>query len=97
MALINCPECKKEVSDQAAACSHCGHPIATQKHDPTAATVPPKTTEVKPRKRNIQKLFAVLLTLVSLVAAIATGGKMYWILLFLVGLAWFIVLRILRD
>ncbi len=27
MALINCPECEREVSDQAVACPHCGHPI----------------------------------------------------------------------
>lgn len=27
MALINCPECEREVSDQALACPHCGHPI----------------------------------------------------------------------
>lgn len=28
MALINCPECKREVSTMAAACPHCGYPIA---------------------------------------------------------------------
>ena len=27
MALIHCPECGKEVSDQAAACVHCGYPL----------------------------------------------------------------------
>jgi len=27
MALIHCPECRREVSDQAAACPGCGHPI----------------------------------------------------------------------
>src|SRR5512146_1127790 len=27
MALINCPECEREVSDQAVACPHCGYPI----------------------------------------------------------------------
>lgn len=27
MALINCPSCATEVSDQAAACPRCGHPI----------------------------------------------------------------------
>lgn len=31
MALINCSECGKEVSDKAAACPHCGNPIATEK------------------------------------------------------------------
>lgn len=27
MALIGCPECKKEISDQAVLCPHCGYPI----------------------------------------------------------------------
>ena len=27
MALINCPECGKEISDAAASCPHCGYPI----------------------------------------------------------------------
>lgn len=27
MALINCPECGKEISDKAASCPHCGNPI----------------------------------------------------------------------
>ena len=29
MPLINCPECGTEVSDKAAACPNCGHPINT--------------------------------------------------------------------
>jgi predicted amidophosphoribosyltransferase len=28
MALINCPECNKEISDMAESCPHCGFPIA---------------------------------------------------------------------
>ena len=27
MALIQCPECKGEVSDQASSCPHCGYPL----------------------------------------------------------------------
>ena len=27
MALISCPECSHEVSDQAVACPHCGYPL----------------------------------------------------------------------
>ena len=27
MALIKCRECKKDVSDKAAACPHCGRPV----------------------------------------------------------------------
>ena len=30
MALINCPECKKDISDKAASCPHCGCPVNPQ-------------------------------------------------------------------
>lgn len=33
MALINCPECGKEVSDKATACIHCGFPLDMNKLD----------------------------------------------------------------
>ena len=29
MALINCPECNNEISDQASSCPHCGCPVGT--------------------------------------------------------------------
>lgn len=31
MALINCPECRKQVSDQAEKCPNCAYPITAQK------------------------------------------------------------------
>lgn len=31
MALIKCPECRKEISDKATACPNCGVPIANKK------------------------------------------------------------------
>ena len=52
---------------------------------------------VTTRKFNLQKLFAVLLVIISLVALIATKGLVVWSLLFAGGIAWFIVLRILKD
>ena len=33
MALIHCPECGKEVSDQAPACIHCGYPLAKAREE----------------------------------------------------------------
>ena len=41
MALINCPECGKEVSSVAMSCPSCGHPIAEPNQPPTQ-TLPPK-------------------------------------------------------
>lgn len=32
MALIKCPECSREVSEQANSCPHCGFPIKKQSH-----------------------------------------------------------------
>jgi hypothetical protein len=54
MALINCPECKKEVSDTLAACPHCGFQL--KKPGKKAAINP-----AKPRKKN--GLRNVLITL----------------------------------
>jgi hypothetical protein len=36
MALIKCPECQREISENATACPHCGNPIAA------SSPVPPK-------------------------------------------------------
>ena len=88
MALINCPECNKQISDKATACPHCGNPIA---EPPTNQQAP-----VQVKKFNIQKLFAVLLTIFSLIALMATASP-YWIGPFIAGIVWFIIIRILKD
>jgi hypothetical protein len=43
MALINCPECNKEVSDTALTCPHCGY----QLKKPASVTPPAKKTDRK--------------------------------------------------
>jgi len=35
MALIKCPECEKEISDQAPTCPHCGAPLKQTESNPT--------------------------------------------------------------
>ena len=37
MALIRCPECNREISDQAAACPGCGYPLIRTASDETEA------------------------------------------------------------
>lgn len=49
MALINCPECGKEISDKAPACPHCGCPVVI---------APPEPTEDDIRKQTIERLNA---------------------------------------
>ena len=56
MALINCPECGKEISDRATACPHCGCPVETRSETspitipdpPVIPLEPPVTTENTP-------------------------------------------------
>ena len=38
MALINCVECKKMISDKAVICPRCGFPMASQKNETTSGT-----------------------------------------------------------
>ena len=45
MALITCPECKQQISDQATSCPNCGYPLA-QSGDPLGCT--PQNTEPEP-------------------------------------------------
>ncbi|MCG5535734.1 zinc ribbon domain-containing protein [Ectothiorhodospira mobilis] len=45
MALIECPECGRQVSDKAPTCPNCGVPIASQ---PPYATAQPQESEQQP-------------------------------------------------
>lgn len=47
MGLINCPECNKQVSDKAATCPQCGHPIATPKAPAPPPMPPPQPQQKK--------------------------------------------------
>ena len=97
MALINCPECNHQISDQALTCPNCGYSIRAQESNPPSSLPAAETVKVEPKKRNIQKLLAVLLTIISLIGIIASKGTVAWAVLFFAGLFWFIVLRIVRD
>ncbi|MCR4744588.1 MAG: zinc-ribbon domain-containing protein, partial [Lachnospiraceae bacterium] len=40
MALMNCPECNKEISDMVEACPHCGYPVKKKRlHKITPKTI----------------------------------------------------------
>ncbi len=38
MALINCPECGKKISDESNACPHCGYPKYSQRYEPQSTS-----------------------------------------------------------
>ena len=98
MSLIKCPECEKEISDQAASCPHCGHPVSRDNPDnaPAPAQAVPENVPA-PKKRNIQKLLSVIIILIGVVGMVSGKAREFWLFLIVAGLAWFIVLRILRD
>jgi hypothetical protein len=48
LALINCPECGREVSDQAEACPRCAYPIAKKLAAAAAGLSPPMDAQGTP-------------------------------------------------
>lgn len=97
--LIVCAECKKQVSDKASACPHCGSPVAT-----AGVGVAVQTTERTSKRLKLHALLSAVLCGVSMVVLIAgwpepgTRGAVPMVaigmLTMLVGLIWFIVTRI---
>lgn len=83
MPLIECPECRKGVSDKAAACPHCGHPIAGYGYyDPTAAeraqrllSDQPTDGDVVEKKGNRGCSGVGVLMLIGIVVLIAIGSN----------------------
>lgn len=80
MALIQCPECGKEISDQSEICVHCGYPIAKKKTtapEVTESPVPPAVPAEKQEKKPINKK-----TFFGVIAALAVMAFGLFVLLF---------------
>ena len=60
MALINCPECNHEISDQAQSCPHCGYPLK-----PVASAASEQTKQIN---QNIKYLSISLGSIVFIIA-----------------------------
>ncbi len=58
MALIDCPECGKRVSEKAASCPNCGCPIAQEKEQPRR---PVQTVEQTGKTYKACQLLGILL------------------------------------
>lgn len=64
MALIKCPECKKEISDKVKTCPHCGFPLIEETiKDITAVSL--KTKNSLKTKRILVSLFIIVLMGIS--------------------------------
>ena len=64
MALIECPDCSKKVSDSAPACPNCGRPIASAR-EAQAAGVALTTIQETSKKLKAHQLISVLLIMVG--------------------------------
>lgn len=74
MAMINCPECGKEISDKAPACPNCGHPLKMA--DPTSKmqSGPAKSAKKPKKKGSCIGGIIVIIAIVAVIAAIGSGG-----------------------
>jgi len=88
MALINCPECDKEISDKATICINCGYPISSNEftvtQDPHISDTPAtlsltKKTELKQsvKRKNMRKISFLSLISLIVVAIIVIAVILY--------------------
>jgi hypothetical protein len=56
MALIQCPECSGQVSDQALACPHCGYPLKSTQTAATEVSVEERFRQIHGEKGPIQAI-----------------------------------------
>jgi uncharacterized membrane protein YvbJ len=100
MALINCPECAKKVSDAASVCPNCGVAIAS-KREAQKAGASLTTIQETSKKLKLQTLGAVLAIIIGVVWLIGqmnsgqgAGEPGAIPMLFIVGgLGWYFVTR----
>jgi transglutaminase/protease-like cytokinesis protein 3 len=64
MALIDCTECHKQVSDKATACPHCGAPIASASHPIPASISTERSSKPTPKKTS-SLTWLILIVLVA--------------------------------
>lgn len=83
MALIKCPECGREISDQAAACPQCGFPISAARSEPAEESAPPAPVTTATAGKSSAKgcgtalliVFLGFIALVVMVFVLGTSGS----------------------
>lgn len=73
MALINCPECSKEISDKVKACPHCGYPFEEQRSVSQTKNQPVKEVNTTPQKSKAKKLLLTGIPIVLVIVALIIG------------------------
>jgi len=77
MALINCPECNKEISDKAPACPGCGSPIAVA--GPIQAAAKETEDSGAPQVQTIQETSKQLKSQMVMSLLVFGAGVVFWI------------------
>lgn len=80
MALINCPECSRQVSEMAAQCPDCGFPI----YQSTITTGKPQavtTIEQTDKKWKKAKLVSALLIIVGMIMTMSGASAGVWLMI----------------
>lgn len=85
MALMECPECKRSVSDKAPNCVHCGFPLTTARAAAPKSSAPPPAVEISTRKgvaqaienRQASGFWIFQVVVASAIAGFAT--KSWWV------------------
>lgn len=101
MALIRCPGCKRQVSSLAKACALCGTPLAGA--SPEEARELRKAGKRNSGRLQMQALAAITLFAIGALWLIFTNlrgeaaatGRMLAISLAVIGLVWYLVVRLL--
>jgi hypothetical protein len=67
MAIINCPECNKEVSDRARACPNCGNPMGV-----ASESRPDVTIQATGKTHKMVQVIGVAITVLALPVFLAS-------------------------
>ncbi len=81
MALIQCPECGKEISDKAGKCPHCGYPIEETENNVEKETGKQEILDVNKetpkKKKSLNK--KVIITISAIIGAAVIGVGVYMV------------------
>ncbi|EQC47180.1 zinc ribbon domain-containing protein [Bacteriovorax sp. Seq25_V] len=98
MALINCPECKKEVSDKASACPNCGNPLSShiqKNHEAEDKITSSTSIEVSENVKKSpwgSKVIGAILCISAIPLALSVNLRLGGVMFF-IGFALFIIGR----